>query len=181
MKTRLFLPWKVWPEAECSSGLWWEHNPPACIRQCAEWLSSFKVARQQFSVLQWILLSWSHQEQITDKLLTIFMPTAWFLEEMSMEKCSWLWDPGKSDHTRIGASKTQCTNIQKQFVDFSFKVKFGRPRFKKKRVSGSWVPPFFSAQIEIFQKTEKPNSTKKALWEMPCNTNMTIDIFETLT
>lgn len=48
--------------------------------------------------------------------------------------------------------------MQRQFVVLSFKVKFGRLAFQKKKnqtkqtVNGSWVPQFFSAQIEILQK-----------------------------
>lgn len=69
------------------------------------------------------------------------MPTAWFFLEMSM---------GISG-TSIGASKTQRTTTQEQFVVLSFKVKFRRRRVQK-TTNGCWMPLFFSAQIEIFQK-----------------------------
>lgn len=85
------------------------------------------------------------------------MLTAWFFERMSMEKCSWLRSQEVRPQQHRCKQKTQCTKMQRQFVVLSFKVKFGRLAFQKKKktkqtVNGSWVPQFFSAQIEILQK-----------------------------
>lgn len=73
--------------------------------------------------------------------------------------------------------------MQRQFVVLSFKVKFGRLAFQKKKPKQSMVLGYLNfsvLKLRYSRKTENTNSTRKALWEMLYNTNMMTGVFETL-